>query len=261
MKIAFCSDLHLEFGDVNLTNNQHAEVLLLCGDICIANRLLDEKDRLYTRTIDFFERCAAQFSTVLMVMGNHEHYNGNFIKSYSIIQESVKQFKNVFILEKQILKIGSAIFIGGTLWTDMNCEDSVTMIGASIAMNDFYLIKNGRSLLKPQDVVEDHRLMLKCIKEIVDQRPDDNFILLTHHAPTKISLKPGAHHNPIINGAYSSDLEAFMRDRPQIKTWVHGHTHDDFDYRVGSTRVLCNPRGYPGIEDRAEDFQLKYFEV
>lgn len=26
--------------------------------------------------------------------------------------------------------------------------------------------------------------------------------------------------------------------------WVHGHTHDSFDYMIGSTRVLCNPRGY-----------------
>jgi hypothetical protein len=26
--------------------------------------------------------------------------------------------------------------------------------------------------------------------------------------------------------------------------WVHGHTHDSFDYVVNGTRVVCNPRGY-----------------
>ena len=26
--------------------------------------------------------------------------------------------------------------------------------------------------------------------------------------------------------------------------WIHGHTHDSFDYDVQGTRVLCNPRGY-----------------
>jgi hypothetical protein len=26
--------------------------------------------------------------------------------------------------------------------------------------------------------------------------------------------------------------------------FVHGHTHCSFDYRVGQTRVLCNPHGY-----------------
>mgnify|MGYP001222896775 CR=1 FL=1 len=31
-------------------------------------------------------------------------------------------------------------------------------------------------------------------------------------------------------------------DRAQL--WIHGHTHDSFDYPVNGTRVLCNPRGY-----------------
>jgi hypothetical protein len=26
--------------------------------------------------------------------------------------------------------------------------------------------------------------------------------------------------------------------------WIHGHTHDSFDYTVHGTRVVCNPRGY-----------------
>ena len=30
----------------------------------------------------------------------------------------------------------------------------------------------------------------------------------------------------------------------QPALWVHGHTHDSCDYRVGNTRVICNPRGY-----------------
>ena len=30
--------------------------------------------------------------------------------------------------------------------------------------------------------------------------------------------------------------------------WVHGHTHDSADYTIGATRVLCNPRGYSGVE-------------
>lgn len=25
--------------------------------------------------------------------------------------------------------------------------------------------------------------------------------------------------------------------------WIHGHTHDGFDYHVNGTRVVCNPRG------------------
>ena len=57
-----------------------------------------------------------------------------------------------------------------------------------------------------------------------------------------------------MNGGYSSNLEEFILDRPQIKVWTHGHTHDTFDYMIGSTRVMCNPRGYNGYEERAKEF-------
>jgi predicted phosphodiesterase len=40
-----------------------------------------------------------------------------------------------------------------------------------------------------------------------------------------------------------SDAEyLFGTGRAQL--WIHGHTHDSFDYTVHRTRVVCNPRGY-----------------
>ena len=47
-----------------------------------------------------------------------------------------------------------------------------------------------------------------------------------------------------MNGAYHSDLSDIMLDNPQIKLWTHGHTHHPFDYVIGETRIVCNPRGY-----------------
>ena len=37
MKIALVSDVHLEFGDLDFDNDSGADVLILGGDICIAN--------------------------------------------------------------------------------------------------------------------------------------------------------------------------------------------------------------------------------
>jgi len=51
-----------------------------------------------------------------------------------------------------------------------------------------------------------------------------------------------------MNGAYHSDLSEFILDHPQIKLWTHGHTHHPFDYMIGGTRIVCNPRGYDGYE-------------
>jgi hypothetical protein len=52
-----------------------------------------------------------------------------------------------------------------------------------------------------------------------------------------------------------------MLDRPGIKLWTHGHTHEDFDYMIGDCRVVCNPRGYINYEPRADSFKLKIVEV
>jgi hypothetical protein len=30
---------------------------------------------------------------------------------------------------------------------------------------------------------------------------------------------------------------------------------------LGSTRIVCNPRGYDGYEDRADNFTLKYVDL
>lgn len=64
-----------------------------------------------------------------------------------------------------------------------------------------------------------------------------------------------------MNGGYSSEMTEFITNNPQIKFWTHGHTHDNFDYMVGTTRVVCNPRGYINYESRADYFELKYYEV
>jgi predicted phosphodiesterase len=37
MKIALVSDVHLEFGDLDFENDSGADVLILGGDICVAN--------------------------------------------------------------------------------------------------------------------------------------------------------------------------------------------------------------------------------
>jgi hypothetical protein len=64
-----------------------------------------------------------------------------------------------------------------------------------------------------------------------------------------------------MNGAYSTNLDEFILDNRNIKLWTHGHTHHEFDYMIGTCRVVCNPRGYDGQEEQADHFQLKYLEV
>ena len=58
-----------------------------------------------------------------------------------------------------------------------------------------------------------------------------------------------------------NDLSDFILDNPNISFWNHGHTHFPFDYMIGETRVLCNPRGYlPYEADNGFDVNFT-FEV
>ena len=67
-------------------------------------------------------------------------------------------------------------------------------------------------------------------------------MVVTHHAPHPGSIAARYARDPA-TPAFVSDLEAtILRGRPAL--WVHGHVHHGCDYRVGTTRVLANPKGY-----------------
>jgi predicted phosphodiesterase len=85
MKIAVASDIHLEFGDLEIVNDQNAQVLILSGDILVARDITQQDpygimgpEYRSNRYHDFMQRCSAQFPHVIYIMGNHEHYNGDF---------------------------------------------------------------------------------------------------------------------------------------------------------------------------------------
>jgi len=133
-------------------------------------------------------------------------------------------------------------------------------------MNDFRIIRNSGSIedrekLTPMFVYNEHVNTMHYIKSVIDAKSESKFVVVGHHAPSKQSVKPRYHGDHLTNGAYSSDLSEFILDHPQIKLWTHGHTHDVFDYMVGETRILCNPRGYILYEERADEFELLFTDI
>jgi hypothetical protein len=169
---------------------------------------------------------------------------------------------NLHILDKEMVQFNDVSFICGTLWTDMNKEDSLTLLHMKGMMNDFRCVMNGgnRRFL-PEDTVVDHREMLEYIRLMIEGKFDQKFVVVGHHSPSKASTHPRYADEQIMNGGYSSDLSEFILDHPQIKLWTHGHTHHKFDYMIGSTRIVCNPRGYINYEPEADNFKLQFIEV
>lgn len=307
MKISLASDVHLEFGTLEINNVDGADVLILSGDICVAKDL-NERDAYdildgrgkSERYHNFFQHVCGQFKHVVYVMGNHEHYHGDFNTSKQILVERLAYLKNLHVLDKEIFKFDDVTFIGGTLWTDMNKEDPLTLYHMTKAMNDFRCVDNSNRVVNfkarvpvdkpvgmtdeefmqspeygrtkevfktrvprfsPEDALADHKEMLEYIQTIITGQSDKKFVVCGHHSPSRLSTHPRYQNDTMMNGGYSSSLDEYIMDHPQIKLWTHGHTHYPFEYMVGETRIVCNPRGYIGYEKEASDWQLKTFEV
>jgi hypothetical protein len=267
MKIKLVSDLHLEFSDINITNDQDYDVLILGGDICIAQDLHDHPESANTSDQsaiaagtglgrrqqraqafrDFFKRCSFQFPHVVYIAGNHEFYNGKFYAGIDYLREECAKYPNIYFLEQDTKIIDDVVFVGATLWTDMNKGDPLTMHAIEGMMNDFKIIRNdlrSYASMSARDVVSRHAKTLAYFRLVLSEHKDKKCVVVGHHSPSFRSAHEMYRHDTLMNGGYHSELSEFILDHPQIVLWTHGHTHHPFDYKIGETRIVCNPRGY-----------------
>lgn len=254
MKIKVVSDLHLEFSDIDIPNTNECDVLILSGDILVAEDLYRhpvESDISYKagRYRNFLQRCSNSYEHVIYVAGNHEFYHGKWYQPIDILREECAKYHNVNFLEKDVTYIDGVAFIGCTLWADLNKADPITMHHVMNRMNDYQVIKNeklGYTKIRAIHTLERHREHVRFIQDTVKHY--DKCVIVGHHGPTLQSLDPNFRDDYYVNGAYVSDLSHIMLDNPQIVLWTHGHTHQAVQYKVGNATVVCNPRGYEGFE-------------
>lgn len=159
---------------------------------------------------------------------------------------------NVHVLEREVAEIDVVTFVGTTLWTDFERENPTAMTTARCTMNDFSVI--GRDLdpdnpdqrprFLPEHALADHRRSRVWLSKTLGDlhAHGRKAVLVTHHgiAPDSIHAR---YLGDALNGAFVSDLTPLLR-KTQPALAIHGHVHDSFDYVVGATRVVVNPRGY-----------------
>jgi predicted phosphodiesterase len=273
MRVSVMSDLHIDFADLELPGG---DVLILSGDLCEAKSIKKEnynpnmvlleherKDKRPDRYYRFLEEeCSKKYREVIYVFGNHEHYGSTYHKTFEHVRPQLPD--NIHLLEREVKEIDGVLFLGATLWTDMNNMDSLTMYHMKGMMNDYRQItmlneaKHVYHKLTPEYTVEQHIKTKQYFTQMLSENrmsgKNKPVVVCTHHAPSKLSTHPRYADDTIMNGAYSSNLEEFILDNPEIKFWTHGHTHEPFRYKIGECEVICNPRGYKMYEQRAEDF-------
>lgn len=251
MRIRYFSDIHLEFdafsddfhGALRGNDKYDADVLVLAGDVTVKNDV---------RWIDLM---AARYPHIVYVFGNHEYYGGRIDKVERVTREKLAHLDNVHVLQNESVTLNGITFHGTTLWTDCNKGDPLTMDTLRLRMNDYRRINyhnpNGSyHRFRPHNAMTEHLVAKLYLLDNVKKGD----VVVTHMAPTFFSIHEQYKHDLKMNGGYASDLSELILDT-QPALWVHGHIHNNSDYMVGDTRVLCNPRGYRGVEENA-DFDL-----
>lgn len=257
MKINLVSDLHIDCAYQELPGG---EVLIIAGDVCEARdfvkefhstRLINTHPGTY-KFYDFFYNECAKYDKVFYVMGNHEHYHGRFDKTYDSLKEILPN--NVRLLENDFEEYKGILFLGATLWTDCNKNNPLTINTVKYGMNDYRQIKNfyGNKdvyyKLTPEYTIGVHRKTCEYFSKILKEKKHLPAVVITHHAPSYMSINEKYIKEYDMNGAYASDLSDLILDNQNIKYFVHGHMHDSTNYMIGNTRIVSNPRGYVGYD-------------
>ena len=266
------SDMHLNFADITMPGG---DVLIMAGDIIEAGhmRLADNAGR-NTFLADRYRRFIAQelckYQKVVYVFGNHEHYDNTYQDTRRRLQKEMPD--NVTILESESMQIDDVHIFGGTLWTDMNGGDPMTMHAVGEGMNDFKCIKHEQgskfytatgaqyysNKFSPKFARYIHTQTMADLKLFCEAHVNDKVLVVSHHAPTELSLDPRYKPDYYMNGGYHSRLSEFILDHPCIRAWCHGHVHTVNDYMMGTCRVMSNPRGYVGYEVMADDYNVGF---
>lgn len=234
MKLNILSDLHLSCGSLDIPRTD-ADVVVLAGDI--------GRPREAVAWARGFEQA------VLYVPGNHEFYGGSLGSTVPELRRLCAGTR-IHILDGDEITIGGVRFLGTTLWTDFGLfgqgePRAQAMLEAQSFMRDFQKIQTGDSpgrLFTPDDCAALCLANTRWLEQRLADAHAGPTVVVTHHAPSRQSIHP-RFAGSALNACFVSDLDR-LTDAGRAQLWIHGHTHDSFDYRIEGTRVVCNPRGY-----------------
>lgn len=270
MKLLIVSDLHLEFGNTYVPPQTGYDVAVIAGDIGNPATFV-----VHWAKRESTFRCARN---VVYVPGNHEFYGTVMQRSLAAMREAAVGSK-VHALECAETVIDDVRFLGCVLWTDfaLRVETSIgeyshvprSLSTARKRLSDYRVIRieetaqeiveaAGRYIpdpdtrrevrrLQPEDTLALHQAHRQWLWTKLNEPFDGPTVVVTHHAPHRNSLAH-VYATDWLSGSFVSELPYEFFKVPVL--WVHGHTHTSFSYRIGSCRVVCNPRGYLLGRDR-----------
>jgi predicted phosphodiesterase len=229
MIIAILSDLHLDVKPIQISSlfndgdDEKIDLVVLAGDL---HPNIDIRMRFLV-DLELYVN-----APVFFIPGNHDFYDkGIGINSSSYVGE----YEGVSIA-------------GATLWT-------------TLSPSEWFIYHDGLNDCGniPNWTYDNYVLAHYTQKRFLLNSKAN--VIVSHHAPTHLSIAEkykGEKHNCCFANNFFAEI---FDMKPQPKLWIHGHTHSEFDYMVGKTRVICHPRGYPHEPEIFNGYKAKLVEV
>lgn len=226
MRLNIVSDTHFEHYPVHKVQHMidmlagiRCEVIILAGDICTGRML-----RYFLLEIC---RVAGPKKHVVYVPGNHEYYGSKLPEHFGVDSNMPENFHYLY---RSSVTIRGRRFVGAVGWYRVPPNPDY--------INDADYIEKSQRIaswgLADQDYLRANVV------------PGD--IVTTHYLPHPLSIAP-QYEGRWGNRFFFSDFTDVI-DNNKPRLFIHGHTHVACDYEVGETRVVCNPIGYPGENEK-----------
>ena len=186
---------------------------------------------------------------VVFVPGNHDYYGSQleYVKDTMVWADYSLEKLHILTPYHPSWKYNEDIvFIGGTLWTNCNNQNTAAMNAVQRGMNDYRAIlkSDNKPIIATNTIQEFYETKKRIFKEL-EKHTGKKCVVVTHHQP----FFRGCVTDPITYG-YCSDMEKEFNECTNLPVyWVHGHTHSSTwltkEYTNGRVTFVSNQFGYP----------------
>lgn len=246
MEFQIISDLHLEYyytlPDINKIFKKAAPNLILTGDICYFK---------HPNFLKFFSEISKMYKYIYFVPGNHEYYSHYeipdccFSEIDYIIEEKLKNFKNVYFLQKNYIELDNIIIGGATMWCETN-KDLINHPHAKILTNDCFMKLKNKYIPVLSKIKKINKIHTRWLEDFIKISNEKNkkVIVLTHYLPSIKCINKKYKFSPINEFYYTSCDHLFKR----VDYWIAGHTHHSLHIKEDGCHIIINPVGTPDEE-------------
>lgn len=265
MRCHYLSDLHLE-SEMFDQRLPKGDVLIIAGDLCHARCLDPACADKYSvdqraRVMRFIDEARTNFAHVLLVAGNHEHYDGVFEDTVPLLR---RYLPDIAVLDNETVEIDGVRFFGSTFWSNFEGRNQASMDGIRRRMGEYFFVKTRGSTddagplrkFQPVDALRAHDTAWEALVRAVKAGIGKPTVVITHHAPSMLGCNPEFVGNGL-DGAYYSALDDEISGLESVPYWIHGHTHVAKTYPIGRTTVSSNARGFASKGQGARGFTSK----